>query len=138
MTIEDQRAAGERPRLSAGLTWLISVPANLLLGMLGVFPFMFLMMLVHGTAQALGWVDPDPAAASFELFRDGVTLPVAAVAFTWMIFLPSAAVPNWLVVRRTSVPKPAYWPVSIALLLVPFVVVNLCHGEGLSDIWTTA
>jgi ABC-type uncharacterized transport system permease subunit len=97
--------------------WVFSVIGNVLLGIVGMIPFIFLVILVRSTVLTdLGWDDNAPA------LRDNTPIAATIGILGSALVLALFAGFNRIVTRKLTVPTRPYWVVSSVLLFVPIIL----------------
>jgi hypothetical protein len=109
-------------RLPAAAALAIGVPLNVLVGLLGYFPYVFSVNLLGGVAGELGWRPPT------QVFRDGYLPVLLFVAVLWVIFLPVAIGSNRALLTRSSIKPRWYWSVCLPLVLLPSGIAAVRYG----------
>lgn len=109
-------AAPPRRQLPYWASWLLCLGLGLGLGWLCRFPLIVSGMTGLMIAMRAGWAD-----ASSTLLRDGLSPAVITTVLLWSVFVLAAAPLTALARSYTPVPARVWWPVSVALWVVPYV-----------------
>jgi hypothetical protein len=106
-------AAG-RPNLSAPVAFLVAVPLNIMLGIVGILPF--------AATLFLGW-----GVSATDSGGDGLWLIVPAVVAValWWLYVWAIKKTNGAVRRASAVPAGAYWTVCGAALFTSWWLVTV-------------
>ncbi|SDH03243.1 hypothetical protein SAMN05421505_110176 [Sinosporangium album] len=107
-------------RIRRWMLWPLSVVFNAVLGVMAVMPFTLLR--IHIEAITL----PELSAIQ-QVQRAKIDDPLVAliglVGFAVIMLLFAAF--NYVVRRETDAPRRGYWPLSVFVLLAPYIVVNV-------------